>query len=68
VVPRPRSRVEGTSSQPSSSPSSSAYSAAACAAVAALAIPEAERSSSIRTLRIFRGAGMMVYWSGSGRC
>jgi len=58
--------VEGTSSQPSSSPSSSAYSAAAWAAEAALDIPEAERSSSMRTLRIFRGAGMIVYWSGSG--
>jgi len=55
-----------TSSHPSSSASSSANSAAAAAAAAAEdACPAAEESSSMRTLRILRGAGMMVNWSGS---
>lgn len=55
--------MDGRSSHPSSS-SSSAKSAAA-RAVAAFWTPEAERSSSMRTLTIFSGAGTMVYWSGS---
>lgn len=59
----------GTSSQEPSSSSSSANSAAAAAAAAAeVWLPEAETSSSMRTLMILRGAGMMVNWSGSTKC
>jgi hypothetical protein len=67
VLPSPRSSVEGTSSQLSFSSSSSTNSCAAAAMLPGFRNPEAESSSSIRTFRIFRGAGMMVYWSGSGR-
>ena len=66
VLPRPRSSVLGTSSQSSFSPSSSANSAmAAAAALDALCNPDADSSSWMRTLTIFRGAGMTVNWSGS---
>lgn len=65
-----RSIVSLSSSQPSSSSSSSALSnsavATAAAALAAAPWPEAEESSSMRSLRILSGAGMMVYWSGAG--
>ena len=54
----------GRSSQSSFSASSSSAREASWAAVAVW-WPDAERSSSIRTLMILRGAGMMVYWSGS---
>lgn len=66
MPPRPRSRtLVCTSSQPSSSASSSAKSAIAAAA-RLLDWPDADKSSSMRTLRILSGAGMMVNWSGSG--
>jgi len=51
-----------SSSHSPSSDSSSASSAAACASRGA---PEADWSSTTRTLRILRGAGTMVYLSGS---
>jgi len=56
--------MEGTSSHdPSSSSSSSANSAAAAAPEPGA--PDAEASSSMRTLIIFKGAGIIVYVSGS---